>query len=180
MVKGIEKYHHPSFNGYMYLHDDLLLSPAKMLTLDKTKLWISNKMESNTLEPWSSRGWGWFWFNDQSSGISAMQRVYDAHPDIEAIMKQCTDTKIVKDHKPGNSHTIYHGHSDFLYIPKSMVSSYLYHMGAFSKHELFLEIAVATWAKCFSPNYDTEAIELEICTTWDYSERSEIMKWVER
>jgi hypothetical protein len=58
-----------------------------------------------------------------------------------------------------------------------MVPSYLYHMGAFAKYEVFLEIAVATWAKCFTPHYDTEAIELEICTTWDYSVRSEIMKW---
>lgn len=44
MLKGLEKFYHPSFNGYMYIHDDLLISPAKLLTLDKNKLWIGNGM----------------------------------------------------------------------------------------------------------------------------------------
>ena len=45
MIKALEKFQHPYFKGYMYLHDDLLISPKALLELDKTKLWIGNGME---------------------------------------------------------------------------------------------------------------------------------------
>jgi hypothetical protein len=45
LLKGIEMYRRPAFKGYMYIHDDLLISPSHVLTLDKTKLWISSQLE---------------------------------------------------------------------------------------------------------------------------------------
>ncbi len=45
MLRALEKFHHPDFKGYVYIHDDLLVSPAKLLTLDKSKVWIGNHME---------------------------------------------------------------------------------------------------------------------------------------
>lgn len=50
-------------------------------------------------------------------------------------------------------------------------------MGVFAEKQVFLETAVATWAKCFTPSFDTNSEELELCTTWDYSKRSDILKW---
>jgi hypothetical protein len=50
-------------------------------------------------------------------------------------------------------------------------------MGIFVKYKLHLEIAIPTWAKCFTPHYDIDAIELKICTEWNYKLRSNITKW---
>ena len=106
-----------------------------------------------------------------------MQNIYDKYPDIEAIVANCTDSKETGKPVKGTSHTLYNGHSDFFYIPVSLLPAYKHYMSTFVAHNLFLEIAVAMWAKCFTPDFDTQAIELELCTTWDFSVRSDILKW---
>ena len=45
MLKALEHFQHPYFKGYMYIHDDLLISPKTIINLDKSKLWISSGME---------------------------------------------------------------------------------------------------------------------------------------
>lgn len=106
-----------------------------------------------------------------------MQRIYNDHPEMEAIVDKCTDSKATGVPVKGTSHTLYNGHSDFFYLPVSLIPAYQKYMTVFVDKGVFLEIAVAMWAKCFTPNFDTEAIELVICTTWDYSVRSDIWKW---
>ncbi len=77
----------------------------------------------------------------------------------------------------GTSHTIYHGHSDFYYVPKALVPNFHKYMGAFAEHQIFLEISVPMWAKCFAPSFDLRSELLELCTTWDYGVRYDVYKW---
>lgn len=53
MLKALEHFQHPYFKGYMYVHDDLLLSPKTIISLDKSKLWISSAMERVSIQIYS-------------------------------------------------------------------------------------------------------------------------------
>ncbi len=39
-LRGVESFLHPQFKGYLYIHDDLVVSPKKLMSLDKSKFWV--------------------------------------------------------------------------------------------------------------------------------------------
>ena len=63
----------------------------------------------------------------------------------------------------GDSHTWYTGQSDFIYLPKSEASNFIKIIAKFSASELFLEVAIPTYVKCFA---NTEFTFFSLCTSF--------------
>jgi len=147
------------FTGYMYFHDDMLLSPKKLGSLNQSVAWMARDIMTITLEPWDSRSFEWPWFN-MEFGIPEMQRVMLNNPQISRRIEECY----------GTNHTWAYGQSDFLYIPASAISKLQYYLKLFQN--IFVEIAVTMIMTCMiDSSLDYELELLPLCTTWSPQER---------
>jgi hypothetical protein len=156
IVKALMRFHSSLFAGYVYIHDDLLVSPKDLAKLDKNNIWFSECITKYAVNDWKSRKHKWGWFNNKLHGINSMQRILDEDLDIYSGLERC-----------GGIHTWYHGQSDFFYFPARMLNSFLSVMEVFASHELFFEIAVPTWVACFSNGFD-QLQTLSLCTNWNF------------
>jgi hypothetical protein len=150
IIRALMRFHSSLFAGYVYIHDDLLVSPKDLAKLDKNNIWFSEGIIKYVVRR-NSRNTGWL--NNQ---INAVQRILYEDLDIYSGLERC-----------GGIHTWYHGQSDFFYFPARMLNSFLSVMEVFASHELLFELAVPTWVACFSNGFD-QLQTLSLCTTWNF------------
>lgn len=150
---------HQFYTGYILIHDDLLVNPKKLISLNKNHIWIGDRVVDHPLEPWDNPKISWNWFDTQF-GIPVIKNILNDYKNNSIFidkLKKCNDKN--------STHVWYYGSMDFVYFPSIFVDSFIYTMKLFSKEKVFLEISLGTWAKCMTNNVIIE--ELLVCTSWD-------------
>lgn len=171
-----------AFAGYLYLHHDVVVSPRALGKMPKNQMWLAEKPHwvdckgEGETELATKCATDWPWFTHDSYGLSAMKVILDEDVDIYNTMQRCT----------GDVRIWFYTTMDQFYIPRSMVKSFLYFFDVVIGTNLFFEIALGTWAVCFTGvgPYDglTQNISyIELCTNWDsQSIREDYAKWAPR
>lgn len=194
MVYVMKRFQHKNIAGYLYVHDDLVFSLSKVQTFSKKKIWIAGErkiFDKVVFNQWPNIGsqTSWMWFRTKY-GLSAVQDLYRNNSKINQQMQKCSGGTIPD--------TLYYSSGDIHYVPVSYRDNYIEIVGAMANFNVFFEIALSTWLKCFTfasdvleirelypprddslPNHcppefcslaDQKAIEfLELCTDWDYN-----------
>jgi hypothetical protein len=157
MLMALNSFSKYDFQGFLWLHDDMVLNLRNMHSMDLSKPWIVEPTGNPlVIEPWDKRNYTWYWLNGEV-GIDAMQNILEARPDIKEKIRSCTGSE--------HSWWIGQGQADFFYLPKSFIPDFLDIVGSFSKYQLFLEIAIPTFMQCFAcQNQSCQALKL--CTTF--------------
>jgi hypothetical protein len=148
-IKFLRKF--PHYDGYLFAHDDMLFKLGALELLDKSAIWVGGSYFNATILNWSDpnvkKGW---WFDFPGIGLQAMDDTLRRFPEIGDELKKCY----------GSEHTWNIGKGDFYYIPRSAAPLFISVCEKFSKSNLFLEIAVPTFTKCFARNFKVESISL--------------------
>ena len=166
ILRALIKFHSLIFKGYLYMQDDILVSPRNIVQLDKNRIWISDGLFRSNLTDWDRKKYEpWPWFNDPKYGIKKMQKILEEDVDILNTMIEC-DNDI-------QGHVWYYGSSDFFYFPSWMLFSFITTMEIFSSHNLFFEIAIPTWMVCFSGGRNQITL-LSLCTSWSDKKRNDV------
>lgn len=156
ILQGIDEFaNNQIFTGYMYFHDDMLVSPKKLGALNQSIPWMADANTKITLDPWESRTFAWPWFNTKY-GIDEMQKVMIENHEVALAVEKCF----------GSNHTWVYGQSDFLYIPASTVSRVYQYFQIF--RNLYVEIGIATFLTCM---IDLPLQLIPLCTNWNANER---------
>jgi hypothetical protein len=158
-LNAILKHNNPFYTGYILIHDDLLVNPKKLISLNKNHIWIGDKIVEHVLEPWDNPIINWNWF-DTPYGIPVIKNILNNYSDNSIFIDQlrnCNDNN--------STHIWYYASMDFVYFPSLLLDSFINTMKLFSKEQVFLEISVGTWAKCMTNNIVVEGLLL--CTSWD-------------
>ena len=166
MLRALQYFKNDFFDGYLYLHDDILVSPKTMSLFDLKKIWFCDDVKEVTIEPWESRKHDWPWFNHEVMGIPSMEAMLIHEETIAKTMEKCAYK---------SNHTWYVGQSDIYYLPTKLTDSFIKTVGIFAQYKLFFEIAITTWIKCFSMEKKIEVMKL--CTSWDPRLRGHVHKF---
>ena len=166
MLRALQYFNNDFFDGYLYLHDDILVSPKTIASFDLKHIWFCDDIKQVTIEPWESRNHDWPWFNHEVMGIPSMEAMLTHEETIGKTMETCSSK---------SNHTWYIGQSDIYYLPTKFIDSFIKTVGIFAQYKLFFEIAIITWIKCFSMEKKIELMKL--CTSWDPRYRGLVNKY---
>ena len=148
---------HPDVAGYLFVHDDLAMNVSAMMDLDQKKVWQSDYFGEGQCrdldEGWKNKTNGWWW--NSEFGTDAIDQMLRNHTDIATEMKKSL----------GSNHVWCAEQSDFYYIPQKYKDSYIRVMSAFVKYQIFLEIAVPTFIRAYTPV--GQILQLRLCTDFD-------------
>ena len=148
---------HPDVAGYLFVHDDLAMNVSAMMDLDHEKVWQSDYIGEGQCrdldEGWKNKTNDWWW--DGEWGTDAIDQMLLNHTDIATEMKKSL----------GSNHIWCGEQSDFYYIPQKYKDSYIRVMSAFVKFQIFLEIAVPTFIRAYTPV--GQILQLRLCTDFD-------------
>lgn len=88
------------FGGYLYLHDDMLVSAKKLVEMDPNKVYATKKGKFysetadpglHTIEPWDVKKakvtWDWY---KSDYGITALEATMQAYPTFREEIVKCT------------------------------------------------------------------------------------------
>jgi hypothetical protein len=168
----------PEYAGYLIAHDDMAIDLAYLAKLDLGHAWFQDDFLKSDLTPILNGttktkriGWGftdkydrksidfWWGYALPSWGLPAIKTILLANDDIAQAMLDCGGV--------GNPHALQEwtrGQSDFWYIPAPMMAVYQRVLTIFSMHNLFLEIAIPSFARCLLPQHNIDLVPL--CTAW--------------
>ena len=153
---------HPDVAGYLFVHDDLAMNVSAMMDLDHEKVWQSDYIGEGQCrdldEGWKNKTNDWWW--DGEWGTDAIDQMLLNHTDIATEMKKSL----------GSNHIWCGEQSDFYYIPQKYKDSYIRVMSAFVKFQIFLEIAVPTFIRAYTPV--GQILQLRLCTNFDIKVRN--------
>jgi hypothetical protein len=146
-IDAIKRY--PSFSGYVFIQDDFLIDINSLRSWNLSVLWESSGHGKIVIPDFqnvsSPKDWWW----PHYSGLSAVLNVLKHSSQMYDDLVSCT----------GSNDTWIAGgfSSNFFYIPRVSVDSFLRVAGYFSTHQLFVEVAIPTYMKCFHGNVAVEA-----------------------
>jgi hypothetical protein len=157
---------HPDAVGYLFAHDDMAMNVSALMKLDQECVWQSQECQWMSHNQWKTGcrdldvGWtstepDWWWARPW--GKPALNKLLGNHADIAAEMNASL----------GSNHIWCSEQSDFFYIPHLYKDTYIRVLGAFAKHEVFLEIAIPTFIKSYIPA--NKVLLLPLCTFWNDS-----------
>lgn len=153
---------HPDVAGYLFVHDDLAMNVSALMDLDHEKVWQSDYVGEGQCrdldEGWKNKTNDWWW--DGEWGTDAIDQMLLNHTDIATEMKKSL----------GSNHIWCGEQSDFYYIPQKYKDSYIRVMSAFVKFQIFLEIAVPTFIRAYTPV--GQILQLRLCTNFDIKVRN--------
>ena len=145
IIKGITKF--KGLDGFLYKHDDLIFNATNLYNFDLTKIWTT--WDGNTIH--HVKYWGddmlerkkqnFWWWNYPKVLDNAKKLLKDN--EVRQILTTCTGS-VEKWYVGGG------GSSDMLYIPVGETNNYIKTINKFSDAQLYLEIAIPTYLRCFA------------------------------
>lgn len=155
---------HPDVAGYLFVHDDLAMNVSALMDLDHEKVWQSDyigQLQCRDLDAgWKNKTNYWWWNSEW--GTDAIDQMLLNHTDIATEMKKSL----------GSNHIWCGEQSDFFYIPQKYKDSYIRVMSAFAESIIFLEIAVPTFIRAYTPV--DKILQLRLCTDFDIELRNNL------
>jgi hypothetical protein len=162
-VIAMEKYPHAT--GYLYAHDDMAMNVTRLMQLDNKHFWFSKYINEDSCRDldknWKERKNGWWW--DEEYGSTAIDRLLGNRTDIAGEIKGCFNSV---HHWCGEQ-------ADFFYVPQLYRNSFMRVLSAFGQHNIFVEIAIPTYYRCYVKPADLQPLNL--CTSFDEKTRNSIL-----
>ncbi len=146
-IDAIKRY--PTFSGYLFIQDDFHIDINSLRSWNLSVFWESSGHGKTVIPDFqnvsSPKNWWW----PRYSGLRAVLSVLSHSRQMYDDLVRCT----------GSNDTWITGgfSSDFFYVPRVGVESFLRVVGYFSEHQLFVEVAIPTFMKCFHGTVPVEA-----------------------
>eukprot|EP01036_Dinobryon_divergens_P036939 gene36939-48196_t len=144
----------PDFGGYLFKHDDIQINVTAMSSWNTSSIWASrgyNEQIKNFTHPQDGVDW---WWPHPRAGLRAVMNSLQGSKKFADKLVSCTGRN--------DTWPVYGGTADFFYLPSTAVSTFLKVAGYLSFHELFLEVAIPTYVRCFRGN--VTLLELQFCS----------------
>lgn len=161
-VTAMEKYPHAT--GYLYAHDDMAMNVSRLMQLDSKHFWFSKYIKEDSCRDldknWTSRHNGWWW--DGQYGSAAIDNLLGNRTDIADEISRCFNSV---HHWCGEQ-------ADFFHVPQHYRNSFMRILSAFGKYNIFVEIAVPTYYRCYVKPAHLQPLRL--CTSFSQKARNNI------
>jgi hypothetical protein len=147
---------YPNFDGYLFAHDDIVMNVSMLSSLNRTSVWFSKRLDLRIEDfrgSWHHRNHSeWHWLNEPW-GLDAMNEIVIHEMDVVKELRKCMGSEY-KWARDGAT-------SDFFFIPQNMRQLFVRTLGTYGKYNLFLEIAIPMFEKCYVP--PSMIVSLPIC-----------------